>query len=331
VTVPKSNSAVILSATNPVYQHAPDADGFTYNLAIQLTEVAGIATKVTGFSVNGVAQNPSLPSIPAKGSVTMNFRGILNATPLVRVYGFTGEDANGFRWSQEVAVQFYGAAYFTAVDSTVNAASGQALYAPGMILSVLGTGLSSTTLQALSRPLPLVLGSTRATVNGVPAPLFWASPTQVNLQIPYETAVGTAVLEMNTGGQKYAYSFKVADTGPGMFLDSTGNLFPSASGARGKAGILFVTGEGALSPALATGAAPDTQTPLDKLPSPLKPLVLTIGGVTAKVNFARVPWGLTGVTMVNFTVPDTAPLGDQSLLLSVGGIFADGVTFTVLP
>ena len=90
-------------------------------------------------------------------------------------------------------MQFYGPAYFTAVDSIVNAASGQALFAPGMILSVIGMGLSSTTLQALSRPLPLVLGSTRATVNGVAAPLLWTSPGQLNLQIPYETPAGTAV------------------------------------------------------------------------------------------------------------------------------------------
>jgi uncharacterized protein (TIGR03437 family) len=153
----------------------------------------------------------------------------------------------------------------------------------------------------------------------------------VNLQIPYETQSGTAVLEINNAGQKYTYSFKAADTGPGIFLDSQGGLFPSASGARGQQGILFITGEGAVSPALPTGAAPDPQTPLTALPSPLKIVAVTIGGVPAKVNFARIPWGLTGATLVNFTVPDTAPPGPQLLTLSVGGVFSPSVQYTVLP
>ena len=74
----------------------------------------------------------------------------------------------------------------------VNAASfaavadnGQALpLAPGGIASLFGENLAAGPLQANVLPLPTTLDGTTVTVNGVKAPLFYASPLQINFQVP---------------------------------------------------------------------------------------------------------------------------------------------------
>src|SRR2546422_4248640 len=53
------------------------------------------------------------------------------------------------------------------------------------------------------------------------------------------------------------------------------------------------------------------RSPLDLLPRPRLPVTLSIGGAQAKILFAGVPPGLAGVSQINFTVPDDAPLGDR--------------------
>ncbi len=62
-----------------------------------------------------------------------------------------------------------------------------------------------------------------AAVNGVAAPLYYVSPGQLNLQIPYETAVnGTATLQINNNGQAASQTFPVATAAPGVFTDHIG-------------------------------------------------------------------------------------------------------------
>ena len=63
-------------------------------------------------------------------------------------------------------------------------------YAPGMLLSVYGTALGDFVQSAGAIPLPQYLAGFEASVNGVPTPLYYVSPNQVNIQIPYETPPG---------------------------------------------------------------------------------------------------------------------------------------------
>ena len=68
------------------------------------------------------------------------------------------------------------------------------------------------------------------------------------------------------------------------------------SGAPGDVLILFITGQGAVSPAVSTGNGPPTSATVDQLPKPVQPVTMTIGGVATQVLFAAVPPGLVGVT-----------------------------------
>ena len=106
-------SAVTLSVTpNPVYQTAPDASGATFSFTIQLQETAGVSTTLTGFTFDGISFAGSIAKF--FGSTTLPAHGTLSATlkagnipvPATVPIVFTGRDASGAAWSQQIAVQF---------------------------------------------------------------------------------------------------------------------------------------------------------------------------------------------------------------------------------
>jgi uncharacterized protein (TIGR03437 family) len=212
-----------------------------------------------------------------------------------------------------------------------NAASFKPAFAPGMVMSVYGTQLApaGSAQSAASLPLPLNLAGVSATVNGLTAPLSYLSPGQLNVQVPYETSAGTAILGVNNNGQVASFPFQVAAAAPGIFTDASGVLVPYGSGSAGATLLIYITGAGDLTPSIPTGYTPASQTPLADLPQTLLPVVVTVGGVQATVNFAGVTDGLVGVVQINFVVPDGLPAGPQSLVVTVGGVAAPPATVTV--
>ncbi|HEY1495050.1 MAG TPA: peptidase S8, partial [Candidatus Solibacter sp.] len=124
--------------------------------------------------------------------------------------------------------------------------------------------------------------------------------------------------------------FTVSAVAPGLFTDASGAVVPTPTAARGAAVVLYVTGAGAMSPAIATGAAPGAGTPVAQLPAPVQPLSVTIGGVAGTVQFAGVPAALVGVMQINVAIPATAPLGKQAVVVGVGGVssVAGNITIT---
>src|SRR5580704_12732075 len=57
--------------------------------------------------------------------------------------------------------------------------------APGSIASVFGSDLAASLAQADSVPLSTNLANVSVTINGIPAPLFFVSPGQINVQVPW--------------------------------------------------------------------------------------------------------------------------------------------------
>lgn len=111
VTVPASGAAVIPSLPDTVWPSLPpDAQGPTWQTTLWLSEVAGVATSITGFTIDGIAQ-PLSQYFPAgqimpfgSASATVIFRNM--AVPVVRTFGFTGTDATGQNWSRQVPVTY---------------------------------------------------------------------------------------------------------------------------------------------------------------------------------------------------------------------------------
>jgi uncharacterized protein (TIGR03437 family) len=218
-----------------------------------------------------------------------------------------------------------------AIAGVANAASKATTGSPGMLLSVYGTNLANTTQTASGSPLPFSVAGVSATVNGLAAPLTYVSPSQINLQIPYEAGAGPAVLGIDNNGQVAGFAFQIAPAAPAVFADSSGNLLPSATVLQGGTTTLYLTGGGDVSPLIATGQAQPSGTAAANLPTPLLPVSVSVGGVSAFVQFAGIPGGLIGTLQVNFTVPATAPAGSQPLVVTVGGKASPPVNLNVFP
>lgn len=113
----------------------------------------------------------------------------------------------------------------TNADSvSVSAANYRRVFlARGSIASAFGNSMATTSQAASGLPLGTNLAGTTLTVfdslgRQRLAPLFYVSPTQINYQIPEETALGTARLEINSPGQPAKSEYiQIVNNAPGLF------------------------------------------------------------------------------------------------------------------
>ena len=209
--------------------------------------------------------------------------------------------------------------------AVVNGASFDGGLAPGGIASVFSpeVKLAAAPQAAETVPLPFNIGGTSVTVDGLPAPLYYVSPGQVNLQVPYEIAPGPATLTVHTpGGQSVDQAIYVNPVAPGVFTTTDRHIVPSSQATAGDYATLFINGQGPVSPAVATGASPPNpdQVPVSGLPSPYADVKVFVAGVEARTVFVGIPYFLAGVTQVNFIVPPATPVGTQPVEVRVAGI-----------
>jgi uncharacterized protein (TIGR03437 family) len=231
--------------------------------------------------------------------------------------------------------------------SLVNAASlAQGSIAPGEIITIFGNGAGPSSPANLtfdsSGNVATTLQGTRVLFDGVPAPLLYASSTQVNAVAPYEiagNAVTTVQLDYN-GTASLAWGIPVASSAPGIFtLDSSGqgaaavlnqdNSLNTASNpaARGSAIQIFATGEGQTTPAGVTGSVTGSSPSIA-----LAEVKVTIGGFDAPVQFAgSAPDSVSGLLQVNALVPAAVASGMAvPISITIGGVQSpDGVTIAV--
>ncbi|HWF09473.1 MAG TPA: protease pro-enzyme activation domain-containing protein [Bryobacteraceae bacterium] len=242
----------------------------------------------------------------------------------------TIEASGGAQQSVTVPVMYVlGGSGPSRITGVSNAISYKPVASPGEILAVFGSQLSDTVQQASTQPLPFTLGGVSATVNGVAAPLYYVSPNQLNVQVPYETGAGPAVIGINNNGRIVGFQFQVTPTAPAIAADAAGTLLPTGTVAQGKIATLYMTGDGDVTPALVTGASPLTGTPAGSLPHPRSPVTVTIGGTQAFLQFIGIVPGVVGLTQVNFTVPSSVPVGNQSVVVTVGGVPSPAVNLAV--
>jgi uncharacterized protein (TIGR03437 family) len=209
---------------------------------------------------------------------------------------------------------------------------------PGGIVSLFGAALSAGTNQAGAAPLPTTLGDTSVTFNGIPAPLYFASPQQVNAQLPFEVAAGSAIAEVTSKSGIALTQLTVGAAGPGIFtLNASGTgdgtlidavtYAPVTSDQPIAAGgyiAIYCTGLGAVTPAATTGAVPANPPPQ----TTVKPTVL-IDGQPATFLWAGLAPGFVGLYQVNAQLPATLTTGTHQLQLVVNGAAGNTVTFAV--
>ena len=229
----------------------------------------------------------------------------------------------------DVPVMFVvGGSTATTISAVANSASFKTQVSPGMLMSVFGTGLANSSATNSGNPLPYALAGVSATVNGLAAPVIYASSGLLNIQVPFTAGAGPAVLGINNNGQVAGFAFQMSPTSPGIFADANGNVVPNPVVNAGSALALYVTGTGDVSPALKTAYSPSTG---GTAPVAVLPLSVTVGGVDAFLEFVGITPGLIGVTQVNILVPASAPTGNQPVVVTVGGAASAPVNIVVQP
>jgi uncharacterized protein (TIGR03437 family) len=205
------------------------------------------------------------------------------------------------------------------------------------IVSAFGSNLAGGIEAAQSLPLPVVLAGTMVTVNGVPAPLFFVSPTQINFLLPPTIDLGAAQIVVSNAAGSYALgTVEIVAAQPALFTaNSTGQgdaaALATADGVNfqmppfdvlvnNRPNILLLFGTGlrralADNPADANGVA--------------EAVSVTIEGQTARVLYAGAQGGLAGLDQLNIELPASlAGKGARrvEVMVSVNGVAANRVT-----
>ena len=215
------------------------------------------------------------------------------------------------------------------IAAVVNAASNKPAGSPGTLMTVYGTNLSVATATASGTPLPYTLGGVTATVNNMPAPLLYVSPTQINLQVPYSAGMGPSVLGINNNGAAGGFQLPLAASSPAIYLNADGSIAGSSSVQQGGYATLYLDGAGEVTPPLKSAYATGSGTPVSIMPKPVLPLSVTVGGVPCTVTFAGISTGLIGTVQVNINVPASVPAGVQPVVVTVGGLPSPAGNITV--
>jgi uncharacterized protein (TIGR03437 family) len=226
------------------------------------------------------------------------------------------------------------------LNSTANAIQ------PGAWFSIYGTNLISGSVpQVWSGNYPTTLGDTSVTVDNKPAYLWYAGPTQLNVQAPDDSTRGTVNVTVKTPNGTAASTVTLADQSPAWNLLGDGKhvagiiLRPDGSGAYGsgsgsydiigptgtslgyktvaaKAGdtiVLFGNGFGPTSPPIPAGQAYSG------------PAATAVDNIAVTINSHPVSSSFTGVAMpglfqFNVTLPSGLGTGDQPLSAMVNGV-----------
>ena len=290
---------------------------------------AGNVTFLAGTTTLGVA---ALSGTGGTATATLTISAAQLQTGVNTLTAVYSGDSTFNRVSNSVSISVTGTTSSGApsIAGFSNAASYKQTYAPGMVLAIFGANLADTTTAASSVPLPTQISNVTVTIGGVAAPLYYVSPGQLNVQIPYELPANQlATLIVSNNGRTASANLMVNSAAPGLFTDTAGFVVPANTGARNQAVVLYITGAGAVTPAVATGAAPANGTAISQLPAPIQGVSVSIGGVDAPVQFAGIPQGLVGVVQVNVKAGANTPLGVQPVVVTVGGVASAAAQMTV--
>jgi uncharacterized protein (TIGR03437 family) len=222
----------------------------------------------------------------------------------------------------------------------VDSASFRPTVTVGGIATIFGYSLASAVASAAAVPLPTSLGGTQVTIGGIGVPLLYVSPSQINLQIPWElagqaqatvvvtTGVGssTAATVNISAGAPAIFTVNASGNGQGAVINVQGQTAAAATPvARGQYIQIYCLGLGAVSNRPSTGAAAVGASS----PTLVTPTV-TIGGAQVSASFAGLAPGFVGVYQINALVPLSVTPGSASpLSVSLNGAESQTVTIAV--
>ena len=185
--------------------------------------------------------------------------------------------------------------------------------ASGSLASIFGQNLALRPAVATSFPLSNQLGGISVSANGVPVPVLYASPSQLNVQIPYEVS-GDVSLQVNTPNGSSSTSLHVAPLAPSIIAVAVKNAVCTPANPAQQSGnvVIYATGLGAAVSPVATGEAATAASPMTA------PVLVWLGSVAVRPTYAGLAPGLAGVSQINFIVPASLQDGVYFLRITAG-------------
>ena len=246
------------------------------------------------------------------------------------------------------APKFTGAGVYLNPLGVVNAASFAPItnpIAPGELIALFGTGLSTGNASASALPLPTTLGGVQVTINGRAAPLVYVTPGQIVAQVPRAITpanqVPNATIQViNNNVKSNPVTVYTNYTSPGIFAYG-GNGVGFAAAQRqdftvitasnaakiGETIVLYASGLGAVSPTVGDGAAAPSTVPLAATID--KDIVYLGAPQKGNVAFNGLTPGLAGLYQLNTTILPGTPTGIVLADISTPDAYTSQTTIAV--
>ncbi|MGO9095968.1 MAG: S8 family serine peptidase [Bryobacteraceae bacterium] len=308
-----------------------------------------------GGSIFNADTQTNSEGVAGAGAVLGSYQGIQVFDVNIGNNGTGGAIPLGFAvWARPLPV----------ISAVTNAASlAQGPISPGSYIALFGSGLSDNGNigQTATTALPLAIllpspANTYADSNvsvsfdvpsagiSVPGRMLYVSPTQVNVQAPWELAGQQSVEMKVTVGTSFGqvYTAQVANYSPAVYLipdtgtsqpvaaaeDLTGTVISSVNPAHASQQQtiqLYLNGLGPVSNPPAIGYVAQAQPLSTTVATP----TVTIGGVAANVIWSGLTPTESGLYQINLTLAANTPTGTQPVVVSIGGISSPPVNIAV--
>jgi uncharacterized protein (TIGR03437 family) len=229
-----------------------------------------------------------------------------------------------------------GSGVYLSPVGVVNAASSApftSFLSPGEFLTLYGSGLAATTASA-SVPFPDNLSGVQVLINQIQAPIYYVSPTQISVIVPYDTVPGSVaqIQVMNNGANSNIVTQFTGMTSAGIFTNNPvggigyaaaerpdGSVISEANPALiGETEAVYLAGMGAVSPSVGDGAAAPGATagssPANTTSTPAIYIYDTAGNIgTPTITFSGLAPGFAGLYQIDFTIPTGLAAGDATI------------------
>jgi uncharacterized protein (TIGR03437 family) len=197
--------------------------------------------------------------------------------------------------------------------------------APGELINLWGANLASGIQVASAAPFPTTLGNVQVMINSIPAPIYYVYPGKIAAIVPYGVTGSIAKVQVfNNNVASNTVTAWVSKTAPGVLTQSAdgfgygdvvhldgSNVNDKSPAQIGETVSVYLTGLGAVSPAIADGAAGPTDT---LATTPAGAITVYIdGSVSAAVGYSGLAPQLAGLYQINLTVPAGLTAGDHYL------------------
>lgn len=245
------------------------------------------------------------------------------------------------------APPFNGSGVYLSPVGVVNAASSApftAFVSPGEFLTLYGSGLANSTTSA-SVPFPNNLAGVQVLINQVQAPIYYVSPTQISVIVPYITTQAVAQIQViNNGSNSNVVTMFTGSTTAGAFTNTPVGGTGIAAAERPDYSVVSESNPAQVGETVAlylAGMGLVTNQPADGTAAPSGPLSYTNATpqiyltdsngnpAQATVTFSGLAPGYAGLYQINFTIP-TGLVTSDAFLDIYSGVDSESVE-AILP